>query len=241
MSRSYPKYFYLLSPADQEAYMRIKEALSFHICRNVRNKRIETFSEILSIIKAFCVKNNQDDWKRSIACGICWLYNGIAINTRQLSFLIDKCKSSINGSLQKIGYSTLQNRENSSTTLIEAIPFFRNNFSELREWTVRLFVAATPQPAMGSCNFSNKQPFTSPAPRHYPLPLPTITTKKEPEEKLSVSHDSENQIPDIFIDSNQETIFDDPFCCAPSCLYDEQEDNPSMGDKQDSIDNQFMF
>lgn len=160
-----PKYFNLLDEEDQEQYTRLRSTLSSHICRNRRGKRLETFAEMLNAIKTFCIHGDDDDWKRCLVCGVCWLSNGIAINTRQLGLLIDKCKSSINGSLQKMGYSTLQSRSESAGPLIEAIPELKNNFAELREWTVRLFLARTPQPNLPNYNVATNFPFASPAPQ----------------------------------------------------------------------------
>jgi hypothetical protein len=162
-----PKYYDLLSPSDQEQYTELRSTLSSQMCRNRRGKRLEGFSDMLSSIRAFCIRHNDDDWKRCLVCGVCWLPNGIAINNRQLSILIDKCKSSINGSLQKMGYSTLQSRSESSSSLCDTIPLLKNNFNELREWTVRLFVAATPQPNLPIYSVNTLHPFQSPMPSQY--------------------------------------------------------------------------
>jgi hypothetical protein len=143
-----PKYFEFLSHYDQDGYNQLRSTLSSQLCRNRRGKRLENFGEMMASIRAFCVRHDEDDWKRCLVCGVYWLAAGIAINNRQLSLLLDKCKSSINGSLQKIGYSTLQGRTDSTNALSDAIPLIQNNFNELREWTVRLFTAATPHPAL---------------------------------------------------------------------------------------------
>jgi hypothetical protein len=102
---------------------------------------------MLEAIKAFAVRDDEDDWKRCIVCGVIWLPGSIAINTRQLRLLIDKCKSSINGSLQRMGYSSVTSRGDTSKQLIEFVPKLPGNFSELRQWTVRQISAQTPQPA----------------------------------------------------------------------------------------------
>jgi hypothetical protein len=162
-----PKYYELLSPSDQERYDDLRAALSSQMCRNRRGKRLEGFSDMLASIRAFCIRDSEDDWKRCLVCGVCWLSRGIAINNRQLSLLLDKCKSSINGSLQKMGYSTLQSRSEGAASLLECMPMLKNNFSELREWTVRLFVAATPQPNLPMYSVNTLYPFQSPAPSQY--------------------------------------------------------------------------
>ena len=105
--------------------------------KNQRNKRIETFSEALDKIKKFAVREDSDDWKRCLVCGICWLPEGIAINTHQLRILIFKCKSSINGSLQKMGFNVNLGRTDAANAMVNSIPFLKDNTPELRQWTVR--------------------------------------------------------------------------------------------------------
>jgi hypothetical protein len=85
-------------------------------------------------------------------CGICWIPDGIAINTRQLRLLVGKCKSSINAMFQNIGYATIPTTRDYGTTLVELLPVLKDNFSELRKWTVRFskpFVDAPAAPLGG--------------------------------------------------------------------------------------------
>jgi hypothetical protein len=207
-----PKYFDVLTPSDQERYNELRATLSSQMCRNRRGKRLEGFSDMLASIRAFCIRRNEDDWKRCLVCGVCWLPNGIAINNRQLSILIDKCKSSINGSLQKMGYSTLQSRNESSSSLCEMIPLLKNNFNELREWTVRLFVAATPQPHLPMYSVNTLHPFQSPMPSQYqafsiqprlfiqpPLTVPTPIVKAPPQASVATFFDDEFTLPPKFL------------------------------------------
>jgi hypothetical protein len=135
------KFYDLLSPSDKLQYDELRAILSSELRRNRRGKRLEGFAEILASVHSFCVRQDGSDWQRSLVCGVCWLPNGIAIDNRQLLNLIGKCKSSINGSLQKMGYSAVHGRGETSAPLTDAIPMLRNNFNELREWTVRF---ATP-------------------------------------------------------------------------------------------------
>lgn len=132
-------------------------------------------------IQGYCIHRDEDDWKRCLVCGICWIQNSVAINTRQLGLLIDKCKSSINGSLQKMGYNTLQSREESSAYLVEAIPFLLNNYMELREWTVRLFAAATPQPGLPPYHVNTVYNFASPTPNRPQYNYPVYQQQPKPQ------------------------------------------------------------
>ncbi|KAK8896253.1 hypothetical protein M9Y10_014150 [Tritrichomonas musculus] len=133
----FPRYWNLLSAEDRYKYTVMRAEMSSPSNKNQRNKRIETFSDALDKIKNFAIRDESDDWKRCLVCGICWLPEGIAINTHQLKILIFKCKSSINGSLQKMGYNVTLGRTEAANAMTSSIPFLKNSSSELRQWTVR--------------------------------------------------------------------------------------------------------
>ena len=135
-----PRYFNLLTLSDQKKYIEVHQMLSSNICRNNRNKRIETFSDTLTAIHTFCyqTQDSSNDWKRCLVSGIIWLPNGyLGVNIRQFKLLVDKCKSTINGSFTRLGYSTLPPHSAILQTLTQYIPTLQNNYEELREWTVR--------------------------------------------------------------------------------------------------------
>ena len=132
-----PQLWWRLSDADKCQYACLKAAISSTALRSQRNRRISAFTEALSAIKAFVLRGDKDDNLRSLVCGICWLDEGIAINTHQLKRLLSKCKSSINGSLQKLGYTTSLGRTESAAAMVSVWPLLRENNAELRKWTVR--------------------------------------------------------------------------------------------------------
>ncbi|OHT10125.1 hypothetical protein TRFO_20648 [Tritrichomonas foetus] len=167
-----PKYFEMLSSDDQKSFLELQSRLSSKKLRNNRGQRLSKFSEILHSIQSFVCKGDENDSIRALVCGVAWLPRGIAINTRQLSILIDKCKSSINGSLQRMGYIPVQTKGDQTSELVEKIPFLKNNFPELREWTVRQLAVSTPPaefiPTSFSTNFNavnnNSVTFFNPSP-----------------------------------------------------------------------------
>ena len=132
-----PQYWELLSEEDKNGFMEMQQEFSSGVLKRVRSSRAETFDEILEVIKKYCVRNDDDDWKRYLVCGVCWMDSAIAINTRQLRILVCKCKSSINGSLQKMGYSTNMAHSESWKILFPKIPLLKDHFPELRKWTIR--------------------------------------------------------------------------------------------------------
>ena len=90
-----------------------------------------------------------DKWKRrsingtlafyiSLICGVCWHKNYICVNIRQMSNLLEKCKSSINGSFQRLCFVVLQNKQQTFKIMTEAIPYLKNHQDLLKMWSVRL-------------------------------------------------------------------------------------------------------
>lgn len=152
-----PAFFDLLSESDRQGYIDLRNELVSSDTKFKRYKRITSLRDALYAIHKYCSRNSNDDWKRYLVCGVCWMGWDIAINTRQLRLLINKCKSSINGALAKMGYTTAPIKTEGSSSLLKAIPFLKGNFVELRMWTIRRRQIASPLP-------SNKVGYISPLP-----------------------------------------------------------------------------
>ena len=135
--KSLPKFWNLLPESDKISYMNMRSRFAFTSSQNQRNKRVSTFNEILQAIHRFCIQHDKNDWIRCFVCGVMWLKEGIAINNQQMRILISKCKSSINGSLLRIGYVNSLGRTETAAAMIKAVPLLKDNTSELRQWTVR--------------------------------------------------------------------------------------------------------
>jgi hypothetical protein len=103
-----------------------------------RHARLLSFQEMLDAIQLFVVQKDENDALRGLVCGIYWFDHGIAINIHQLRSLIPKCKSSINGSLQRLGFTVNLRHADANSALTRIFPTLRNNASELRKWTIRM-------------------------------------------------------------------------------------------------------
>jgi hypothetical protein len=136
-SASEPQYWELLSEDDKATYTQLKRGFSMGSTSRPRANKQETFDGMLDAIRQFAERDTEDDWRRFLVCGLCWMPNAIAINTRQLRLLISRCKSSINGSLQKMGYTTNMSHSESWKGLFPHIPLLKDHFRELRQWTIR--------------------------------------------------------------------------------------------------------
>ena len=130
-----PKHFELLDEADKVKYKKLQAYFIAH-SMSAKNCGNSAFQDSLIKIHAFCVRNDEDDWKRSVVCGICWFRNSILLSVQQLQKLLGKSKSSINGSLHKLGYMSCGPRVTTSDVVSE-IPFFNTCIEELRRWTWR--------------------------------------------------------------------------------------------------------
>lgn len=133
-----PMFWNLLSDVDKYQYMILRAGFATSSTKNQRNKRIENFSDSLAVVKQFAVRGEECDWKRCLVCGVAWLLDGgIAVNTHQLKILICKCKSSINGSLLKMGYSSVLARGQTQKSLESLFPILKSNQIDVRQWTIR--------------------------------------------------------------------------------------------------------
>jgi hypothetical protein len=124
---------------DQAKYVALQLSLATPSGKNRRNRSVETLPQTLERIKSFVNQNDGDDWKRSLVCGVCWLNSEgtVAINIRQLRVLVSKCKPSINGSFQHLGFSVVSAGTECSGSISRALPVLHDNFQELRQWTVQ--------------------------------------------------------------------------------------------------------
>lgn len=132
-----PQYYELLTDEDKEDYIRLREKLAMPEFSNQRGRSKNTFVAALELTRKYVNKSDVDSLKRSLVCGITWLSNGLAVNIQQMKLLMSKCKSSINNSFGLQGYETIPSGVDSAKELIVMFPFLKNNFSELRKWTIR--------------------------------------------------------------------------------------------------------
>lgn len=130
-------FWHLLSEQDKYKYRCLQLALTEGIEKNTKNQRITSFKKAIEAIKAYAVRGDYNDIARCYTCGLIWLKEGLAVNTYHLKQLMGKCKSSINGSIQKMGYNNNMSRADSAKTMIQWFPMLKDNSTELRKWSIR--------------------------------------------------------------------------------------------------------
>jgi hypothetical protein len=93
---------------------------------------------------------------RAVVSGICFAGPMICVNTRQLKNLLCRCKSSINGILQELGYVGLRVRSETRSCVLASMPSLEWSADILRRWSVRhastdakfCFLSRFPRPPM---------------------------------------------------------------------------------------------
>jgi hypothetical protein len=145
----HPQYFDRLTQPEQAEYLKLKSSIArvsktdTVISRGPRaQKTADYFQKLLDAIKAFAVTANPlATQRRSLVCGIIWCRLVIAINTRQLSILLDKSKSSVNIGFTVSGYEIVKEDPETVGILAGIYPFFRSESesdrAQCRQWTYR--------------------------------------------------------------------------------------------------------
>jgi hypothetical protein len=93
-------------------------------------------TEIQSIIE-FIERSPIGREHRSIVCGLASAGPFVTVNTRQLKALIGRCKSSINGSFQSLGYLAVKTRSKARECVLAILPSLKLDRGAARQWTVR--------------------------------------------------------------------------------------------------------
>jgi len=152
------------------------------------------FSEIISSLKRFCMRNEPTDNDRCLVCGIYWAKEGIAINFRKLRTIINMPKSQIISGLNRMGYNLHFDSRKCVQPIDYVVPMLQDYISEQREWHYYKSIPVTPKP------FANFQKVEL---LHTPEPQIALSTPKAP------------SIDDM------ESLFDDPFSLPPMFLFED--------------------
>ena len=130
------QYWSQLSNADQQEYVALqKNCISSNL--NKKYKAPTVFSNMLTQVKSYIMKGDSFDKMRALTCGIYWYNDMLLINSKNLTFLLSRCRSSINNLMVILGYELLPVTENPITIVLKVFPEFAFNCKEARQWTVR--------------------------------------------------------------------------------------------------------
>ena len=131
------KFWNMLTDEDKREFFRLRTAFHRSGTASGKDRRVATFRKELCSVLAFLERDSVHREERSIVSGIAFAGPFICVNTRQLKAFLGRCKSSINGSFQQMGYVALRTKtkaRNCITTIMK--PLFKEQ-TILRQWTVR--------------------------------------------------------------------------------------------------------
>lgn len=131
------QYWNAISQEDKNEFIHLRN--NFHHGQKISSKdrRIITFSKELSIVLRYLERSEENREERCVLCGVCFVGPIVCVNTRQLKSFLSRCKSSINGSFQQLGFVALRTKAKARSCVLTALPSLQNHQSILRQWTVR--------------------------------------------------------------------------------------------------------
>ncbi|KAK8898648.1 hypothetical protein M9Y10_000940 [Tritrichomonas musculus] len=136
----------LLSQDDRNEYFKLRK--SFHNGQQMqgfqknqiainKDQRSPNFYKELTVALNYIERDKLCREERSIICGVAFAGPYICVNTRQLKNFLGRCKSSINGSFQQMGYSALRTKEKARNCIKTILRPLKSEPTILRQWTVR--------------------------------------------------------------------------------------------------------
>ena len=131
------KFWNLLTSDDKSEFLKLRSTFHRSGCASGKDRRVATFRKELCSVLSFLERDQVHREERCIVSGIAFAGPFICVNTRQLKAFLGRCKSSINGSFQQMGYVALRTKakaRNCITTIMK--PLFKEQ-AILRQWTVR--------------------------------------------------------------------------------------------------------
>jgi hypothetical protein len=132
-----PHHWSVLSTDDQCEYVALCTRFRDAIAQSRRGEGVDVFLQRLKDVRAFIEREPSSMWKRGTVCGVIFLKGSLAINIQQLRLLMGKCKSSINGSLQQLGYLSKPSTPEIDQQLAALVPSLLEDHIEMKKWTIR--------------------------------------------------------------------------------------------------------
>ena len=139
---------YKMIEIDKEEFLKLHKKFSQKQNSVKDDRHVSSFPQEIQLIMNFIDKTQEGREIRAINSG--FFYNGtfICVNTRQLRNFISRCKSSINSSLQQLGFTSLKNKAKAHECLLSCLPILKNDQETAKQWTVRFSIKRIMNPLM---------------------------------------------------------------------------------------------
>ena len=133
-----PAYFWeLLSSEDKAEYLALQQSLLNRHCSQTKERHSQPFKNELQAILSYIERRPELQETRCIISGVFFGNSFVCVNTRQLKYLIGRCKSSINNGFQQLGYMSTKTKVRQC--ILSVLPSLLHDQSLLRQWTMRCY------------------------------------------------------------------------------------------------------
>ena len=172
-------YWRQLTTSDQVEFLKLRTRLHQSQKSSVKDRRLVTFSHEMEAVLSFLDSRREGRDQKCVLAGIAFAGPFICVNTRQLKSFLGRCKSSINGSFQQLGYVAVRTKSKAKACVLSVLPILANDQNLLRQWTVR---------------GASKDALFCFVPRFPPSPMPSITPEDLNEDKKISQLNYQHQI-----------------------------------------------
>ncbi|KAK8899011.1 hypothetical protein M9Y10_001307 [Tritrichomonas musculus] len=133
----HPVFWDRLTADDKAEFFRLRNQLHSYQKPTGKDPRVVTFrKELLSVLQ-FTERDEAHREERCILTGIAFAGPLICVNTRLLKSFLGRCKSSINGGFQQMGYVAIRTKGKARTCIVTVMRSLTSDPALLRQWTVR--------------------------------------------------------------------------------------------------------
>ena len=126
-----------LSDTDKENFDRLRLMFQEQTKPITRDRKSQLFQKEIQSVLEYIESSPDARENRSIVTGLGFTGPFICVNTRQFKNLMGKCKSSINGCFQEIGYIAVKTKPKARAVILSVLPSLQGDPGAQRQWTVR--------------------------------------------------------------------------------------------------------
>ena len=209
MSKDQSIIIYHMPDDDVRAFECLREAFAKKQSSLKEDRHIASFPQEIQSIINFVERRYDGREARAINAGFICNGSFLCVNTRQLKAFISRCKSSINSSLQQLGYTSLKTKAKAHECLLSAIPCLSNDLETARQWTVRYSISNRgypffvkpyygifpPMPILqqkAPVPIKREVPVRKPAP--LVLPMINLPQKEDRDDSVDISSSSNSEV-----------------------------------------------
>lgn len=130
-------YWENMSVKEKQEFLQLRDQFHQNQKASMKDRRLVSFGNEMQMVLKYTEKSDTFRENKCILIGIAFAGPFICVNTRQLKTFLGRCKSSINGSFQQLGYVALRTKSKARNCVLSVLPSLSNEPNLLRQWSVR--------------------------------------------------------------------------------------------------------